>query len=215
MIRVNVICEGQTEEEFVKSLLYHHLIPAGIFVNPIGLRRGDKYDKFRSNILLVLKQDQSAYLTSMIDLYGMGEEFPGYEGSQHLPPLDRVEVVERAIQADVARFVTESHRFIPYVQLHEFEALLFSAPDVMENVLRMDRPIPEGTFSAIRDQFASPEHINDNRTTAPSKRILRVSSSYNKPNDGNFIAMEIGLAVMRRECKHFNDWLTKLEGLAG
>ena len=62
-------------------------------------------------------------------------------------------------------------------------------------------------------QFPTPEDINDNSETAPSKRIVKVISQYEKVVYGSLIAMEIGLDAIRAECPRFSDWLTRLESL--
>lgn len=96
--------------------------------------------------------------------------------------------------------------------MHEFEALLFSDPKVLATGLES---VEESSIQQIRGQFAGPEEINDSQQTAPSKRIARLDRSYQKVNDGVSIAMKIGLDLMRAECPHFNQWIGKLEALAG
>ncbi|MEO1765387.1 MAG: DUF4276 family protein, partial [Cyanobacteria bacterium J06629_18] len=59
----------------------------------------------------------------------------------------------------------------------------------------------------------SPEHINDSPVTAPSKRILACCSGYEKPLHGSLIAIDIGLDTIRKQCRHFNQWLTRLENI--
>ena len=105
-----------------------------------------------------------------------------------------------------------AQRFVPFVMVHEFEALLFSDCakfcDVVEQVGLETR------MSKIRADFASPEEINDSPHTAPSKRILQLMPGYQKRLDGVNAAQAIGLERMRAECPHFNDWLQGLELLA-
>ena len=102
-------------------------------------------------------------------------------------------------------------RFIPYVQMHEFEALLFSNPERFARALGDERLARE--ISRIREAFDSPESINDDPTTAPSKRILAIRRSYDKPLYGTLSALEIGLPTMRKECAQFDAWLQRLEAL--
>ena len=106
-----------------------------------------------------------------------------------------------------------AQRFVPYIQLHEFEALLFSDPAAFTEMF----PNREGAIAQltdIRKKFHSPEDINDGQLTAPSKRILNVLPDYQKSVAGILIAQRIGLAKIRSECGHFNDWLIKLIALA-
>ena len=102
-----------------------------------------------------------------------------------------------------ARF--DAGRFVPYVMMHEFEALLFS--DCEGFARGIDRPEAAVSLQAIRDGFASPEEIDDSPETAPSKRVESLVSGYQKPLMGALAALEIGLGAMRRECPHFGAWL--------
>ena len=77
------------------------------------------------------------------------------------------------------------------------------------------RPALEANLKAIRDQFPTPEDINDSPETAPSKRVEHLVAGYQKPLLGTLAVLEIGLDCIRQECKHFDDWLSKLESLAG
>ena len=123
-------------------------------------------------------------------------------------------MVEDAILSDISsqlggRF--DCSRLIPYVQMHEFEALLFSDPKTLAGGLELADDVP---IRHIRDQFKSPEEINDSPQTAPSKRILELKPRYGKVTDGVRISRSIGLETMRAQCSHFNGWLTRLETLA-
>jgi Domain of unknown function (DUF4276) len=103
-------------------------------------------------------------------------------------------------------------RFIPYVQIYEFEGLLFS--DCHSLASAIDKPLLAIKFKEIREGFLTPEDINDSKITAPSKRILAIYSRYNKPIHGSLAIMEIGIDAIRRECKLFDRWLQQLEALA-
>ena len=107
----------------------------------------------------------------------------------------------------------DDRRFIPYIQLHEFEALILSNPAKLNHdYLEYERPITELTKSI---EGMNPELINDDPNTAPSKRILSCIPEYNKTVAGVAIAELIGLPILREKCRHFNDWLTQLEELGG
>jgi len=102
-------------------------------------------------------------------------------------------------------------RFIPYVQIYEFEGLLFSDPQRFASGI--DQPQLAAEFSAIPDDFSTPEEINDSPMTAPSKQIEKLFRRYEKPLHGSLAAMEIGLSTIRAECPIFDEWLRRLEGL--
>jgi len=98
-------------------------------------------------------------------------------------------------------------RFVPYVQLHEYEGLLFSDPHRFAEAI--GRPHLATDFLRVRESFPTPEDIS-----APSKRILRVFDSYRKVLDGTIAARAVGIEAMRRQCPHFRDWLAKLQALS-
>ena len=102
-------------------------------------------------------------------------------------------------------------RFVPFVMFHEFEALLFS--DCRAFAEAIGRPSLSAPFREIRDEFSSPEEINDSQTTAPSKRIAALLSGYSKIRRAELAAPAVGLDAMRSECPHFAGWLERLENL--
>jgi hypothetical protein len=214
MTRINIICEGQTEEAFVNKVLAPHFLTKGILVTARNLGKGNSYDKLRYNILQWMKEEKGAYVTTLIDLYGMNKGFPGYQENKHKLPYDKVAAVEAAVKADIEKEGLDGRQFIPHFQLHEFETLLFSEPKSLQEWLSIDRPVKPGAFQVIRDDFESPEHINDNPDTAPSKRILGIVPGYSKVAEGVLIAEIIGLEKIRAACKHFDGWLKRLEALA-
>ena len=102
-------------------------------------------------------------------------------------------------------------RFVPYVMMHEFEAMLFSDCDAFARGIGSPHLAPR--FQAIRDGFASPEEIDDSPVTAPSKRIATLVPAYQKPTQGLLAIQQIGLATIRAQCPHFRAWLERLESL--
>ena len=108
---------------------------------------------------------------------------------------------------------TASWWLIFYIQLHEFEALLFSDPQGFLEAFP-DKASAVAQLAAIRAQFPGPEDIDNDPLTAPSKRILNILPDYQKPVAGLLIAQKIGLDVIRAECGHFDQWFTRLLALA-
>ena len=216
-IILTITAEGYTEEKFANEIPLPHLATFGttVLVRKILSSRRRKirggyvsYEKLRNDISQWIKEIPNAYHTTMVDLYGLDESFPGYAKDDDLAPYDKVEKVEKEFAGSIG-----NHRFIPYIQLHEYEALLFSNTDKMEEWLSLYDRIQHGCFSEIRNRYSTPEEINDSPTTAPSKRIEQICPSYDKVDDGILLAKEIGLATIRKECPHFNTWLTTLENL--
>lgn len=218
LTRVNIIVEGQTEEQFVNELLYSPLIELGVSVRPIlvGSRGGlTSYGRARRDILLTLKQDKSAYCSTMFDFFRLPKDFPGVPVDVTLGSSDKAKQIERALGKDIQKEFDNRlnpNRLIPYIQMHEFEALLFSDSKACAESLY--RPDLQPNIQAIRDDFPTPEDIDDGPTTSPSKRILGLFDRYQKPLYGCLACLRIGLETLRAECKHFDEWVRSLEALA-
>jgi len=222
-IRINIVTEGQTEETFVNNILVDHLIKFGIFdVRAHSITTGYSngrpkrggllsYSHLQKDINNWLRSDPSAIVTTMIDLYGIPEDFPGKSIWSNINnPLKKVQQAELEFSQDI-----DNSRFFPYIQLHEFEGILFSEVEkIHESMIDTNDKITNlNSLKTIRSLFRTPEEINDNYNTAPSKRILRIYPSYQKPTDGIIIAKRIGIDKIRQECPHFNSWLSRLETL--
>jgi hypothetical protein len=218
--RLYVVVEGQTEESFMSDVLAPVLWSSNVHPTPILLGpRGHKggrtnYARVRRDVILLLKQDREAYCSTMIDLYGLGPGFPGCPPPESLSKLAKVRHVESSFKKDICDEIPELRpdvRFIPYLQLHEYEGLLFSDPEAFANGI--NQRTLGGPFQKIRDQFASPEDINDDPNTAPSKRILGLYPGYRKVIEGTLAAKSVGITAIRKECSHFRNWLESLEAL--
>lgn len=222
MIRLHFVVEGQTEETFVNNILAPELSSLNIFPDVRCVQTGRKhgkvhkggistYIKLKNDLLRWMKEDKNSDVrfTTMIDFYALPKDFPGYQESRKQSNSQkRIAILEHAFQTDI-----KDYRFIPYIQCHEFEALLFSDPSKFK--FAYPNKIDEiKQLIAIQSQFESPEDINEGKDTAPSKRIKKIIHEYNKVSAGCNIAMQIGLAKMREENPHFNEWLKKLEQLA-
>jgi len=133
-------------------------------------------------------------------------DFYGFRGRSK---AENKETLEQKIVDCVAAPLRE--RIIPYVQMYEFEGLLFSSPEAIENIIH--QPGLGDWASNVLQQFkGDPEKINDSRQTAPSKRLLE-KTRYLKTVHGPEIAQETGLHVLREKCTGFDDWLSQLEAL--
>lgn len=221
MTIVHVICEGQTEEAFVKELLVEPFAHKGIYLMPgligrPGHKGGNfKFERLYPDIEKCLLVDKNCYCTTFFDFYGLPEGFPGKSA---VDPQASVKDKAQTLQDALCEVLTEKiggdamRRFIPYVQMYEFEALLFSDPGKM--ALGMDQLDLSQAFTDIAEKFESPEHINNSPQTAPSKRITHLVLGYEKPLLGTLAALEIGLETMRGKCELFDAWLTRIEVLA-
>jgi len=220
MKRVHVICEGQTEEEFVRHLLTPELLQKQIHLLPscigkVGHKGGNvSLPRLSLDLRERLLRDQNCYCTTLFDYYGLPADFPGKAAGESLSDIyDKHAGIIRSLSqwAENAFGIQTAKRFIPYVQMYEFEGLLFSAPMVLANALDCSHSTRE--FQQIRADFLTPEWINDSPSTAPSKRIAKLFPPYDKPEHPLFAALDIGLDTIRKECLLFDNWITRLEGL--
>ena len=221
-VRLHFVVEGPTERRFVENILRPHLADHSILVAArcveTSRSRGRKYSggirdytKAKRDIERWMGEDQNsdARFTTMFDLYALPGDFPGYEDArQERDPYARIRLLEDALVEDIS-----DRRFVPYLQLHEFEALLFCDPQKLE--VRFDRHSAGiGRLAQVAEQ-SNPELINDGNETAPSKRIIREIPEYesDKASSGPIVAERIGLTTLRTKCQHFAEWLGKLEAL--
>lgn len=228
MNRVYVVVEGQTEQTFVRDVLAPELAITNIYLYPRligkpGHKGGDiRFDRAKDDICNFLKQETNTYITTMFDFYRIDGQWPGrdtinqrIQSGSRLSSIQKARILEEAtkerIQEEFSEFNSET-RFIPYIEMHEFEALLFSKPSVLAQAIGRD----ESEINEILEDFDNnPEEINDHSDTAPSKRLEALRSGYRKVVMGKSISESIGIPTIRRECTHFNNWLDKIESLAG
>lgn len=218
MKRIKILVEGQTEETFVRDVLGPPYAARSIFLTPIlaETSKGHKggivsYPKVKNQLVRLCREDKKAYITTMIDFYGLPTCFPGVR-SQHYPSnspaLTQVGFLEGKLKVNI----NESN-FFPFIVLHEFEALLFSCPAKFGDWIDENSDAIVQNLNAVVRSFSSPEDINNSPHTAPSKRILNVFPKYDKKLHGPIIADDIGLDIIRQKCIHFDSWLKYIETL--
>jgi hypothetical protein len=224
--RLLVHVEGDTEETFVNRLLASHLHTYG-FAKVSARKMGNArqrggirpWNTVKDGICKHLTHDAQCFATLLVDYYAMpatgSKAWPGRDQANQLAHANKAQTIERSLQQDIAQThgPNVAQRFIPYVVMHEFEALLFSDCAALANAL--GETALTAAFAQIRNRAATPEHINDSPQTAPSKRIIHLVPQYQhqKPRLGTWAALEVGLPAMRRECPGFADWLHRLEQL--
>jgi hypothetical protein len=226
MARLLIHVEGETEEAFVNELLGARLTDCGyerVGARLLGNarqreRRGGirGWNTVKRDIIRHLLDDRGCIATTMVDYYGLpasGEKaWPGRAHAVTLAVTNKAPHVEEQLLNDLAAEMGngfDQRRFVPFVVMHEFEGLLFS--DCPEFARGVGKPALSQPLQAIRDQFETPEHINDSATTAPSKRVEELIPGYAKPLFGNLAAIEIGLDKIAAACPHFNAWIAELK----
>ena len=223
-MRLIIVVEGQTEEAFVKEVLKPHLDDRGVYTSATVVgkmnaqkrghrgRGGGHFRHWKKDILRILGGDRSDDLrvTTLFDLYGLPEDFPGLD--EHGSDTDtarRCGSLEAALAA-----VFGDRRFIPYVQRHEYEALVLAAlPSLRELLDAEDDLAGLSTLEAVVSATA-PEDINDGATTAPSKRLLAHVPGFSKTLHGPLATGGTGLIKLREQCPRFDGWLGCLEALS-
>lgn len=220
MIRLNILVEGRTEETFVRDVLSPVLLSAGIFAtsrmpptSKSGRGGGSSFLPWQRTALHWLLQDQTAYLTTMFDVYGLPGDFPRLQDSLAISDIyQRADFLEACFHNTIAANAPNAQRrFVPYLQMHEFEGLLFTDLNEME-ALEPDWSGCALKCAASAAHFATPEHVNNSVHTAPSKRLAEhfALPRYRKPLHGVLAAQAIGLNRIRSQCKRFDAWLNCL-----
>ena len=219
IINIVAIVEGPTEQFFIRDILAPYLWPKNIFITPFivtkpGQNGGDvKFSRVKNDIEKHLKQRRDTYLTLFIDYYGIKPDWPGLsEAKLKKIPKEKADIINRATIAKIEELWPKYYpasRFIPYIAMHELEALLFSDPEILAQKL----DVPTTHISAILEECGEPEDIDDSPITAPSKRLEALYSRFKKTTTGIAIAKKIGIPTIREKCPIFNEWLTKIEQL--
>lgn len=200
MVRLAVSVEGQTEERFIKQVIVPHLQGWEIYAYPVLLRHsgGDvSIPRVKKDLMNLLGSFDK--VTTFYDFYG----FRGKEEGE----------TKESLEQKILESVKHSpDKLIPYVQMYEFEGLLFSSPEAIENNIPSRSGLSDWVRQVVREFGGNPETINDSEHSAPSKRLSN-KAGYIKTIHGPDIAGEIGLDVLREKCRGFGKWLSELEKL--
>jgi hypothetical protein len=224
LIRLYVVVEGQTEEAFVKHILAPHLFAHDVLAVPkiVTTRRdritgrilgrgGGHWTHWRKDIRrFFLDGSADARFSTLFDLYGLPDDFPRLaEHATCTDTLQRVALLEQAIADDL-----DDYRLVPYIQRHEFEALVLAGLDQLRSILDAQ---DLGGLDALSREVGgtAPEDVDDGAHTAPSKRLFRHIPSYQKTVHGPLVVDGVGLARLRAACPRLDGWIQRLEQLPG
>jgi hypothetical protein len=224
-VEVYIVTEGQTEQTFIRDVLAPAMSHQEIYLHSVligkpGHKGGDiRFDRALNDIGHFLKQRPDTYISTIFDYFRIHPAWPGRDEVQNiieagtkLTPRQKAKLLETGTSEAVTKAYPNCNaqsRFIPYIAMHEFEALLFSDADILAQKADIDLD----TIQEILEQHGEPEAINDNPTQAPSKQLLTHNPSYRKVAMGKVIAESIGIPAIRKKCSHFNQWLFRLEKL--
>lgn len=210
MRAIYILAEGPTEEEFINGILRPYFFNNGIndvrailMETSPGHKGGDvSYQRFKRNAENLLKKEGDIIVTSLIDYFRLKTDFPELSEAFSInDKLQKVSHLETAIANDIRH-----NRFIPYIQLHEFEGLLFSAStgfDYFPEIPKSNRIELNGAVWL----HENPELLNDGAESAPSKRLEKLIPGYRKTLHGPIIADEISLSVIMKRCVRFRNWI--------
>lgn len=216
--RLNILCEGPTEENFVRKVLSDYFKPLGIITKVRQVTTNKKqnihggmttYVRVKNDFCLWIKENRKDvdvvdYYTSMFDYYGLPDDFPKCP-HQVVNVINKVECLERCFAKDL-----DIPNFIPNIMLHEFEALVFTGLDYLIE----DYPGKEKAIETLKKQLikckGAPEDVNNDRSTAPSKRLEKALGKYNKIKSGVTVTSRVGIDNIKKSCPHFNNWIEKI-----
>jgi Domain of unknown function (DUF4276) len=229
MANILILVEGYAEECFVKELIAPYLLEFGCYATPIiittkenlygenykggGMHNPNAYQKLMRKQVLDLLKNTNVYVSTFFDYYGLPTDFPNLNVCKNSRNLgmniyQRIECLELAFAKDI-----DNQKFIPYIQLHEFETLLFTNIGGFEYLFG-DTPTKIRQIAQIIVDYPNPELINDSPQTAPSKRLLEIFPNYQKVEMGNLIALENQIEYIISKCPHFAAWITQLKNLS-
>lgn len=222
VIILHILCEGQTEERFVKDVLSPYLQQFNIFPKATILLTSRKknakggmlsYSQAKSDLKILFKQNtdneyEQHLFTTMFDYYALPDNFPYLSEAEKIPDVrKRIAYIEQQFANDI-----DNSAFIPYIQLHEFEALLFV------NIEKLKDEYPQSAkqidkLKLVADSIGDPELINSKPDTSPSKRIIKATENnyhYNKVQSGALVTSSIGIEALMDGCRHFKEWIEKI-----
>jgi len=214
MKKITIICEGYSELAFCKDILEPHLKKFEIqLYYELTSQSKDggitKWANIKNQIVKIYDEDNEMVISTFLDYYGINKslKFPKWaEAEVTADKTQRMEVLEKAMYEDVE----DKIKFIPYIQLHEYEALVFSNYDAFE-LLYDAQDANLAALKQICTTYPNPEDINNIKVTAPSNRLKENINRYNKIQSGIELIKIIGLETLRNKYPMLNDWIISLE----
>ncbi len=222
MSEILVLCEGDSEREFCNSVVAEHMRAHGVWVRGTLAGKPNKkqggilrWEKCRREILVLGQQRSEHHVAVLVDYYAMPLCWPGREGAPSTPVEERGTYVESCLREDLQSEL--GTQFIPCVQLHEFESLIFVDPEISARYIAGGSG--QSSHRTIADQLAGirngfqgrVERINDSPVTAPSKQIKGIVPGYDKMAWGVTAVREVGVDTLRQGCPWLDRWLGCLE----
>ncbi|VVH62341.1 hypothetical protein BSPWISOX_880 [uncultured Gammaproteobacteria bacterium] len=194
MTRLLISVEGKSEWKFVEQVLQPHFANLEVYIKLHNMKGNISIDRVSGKLNRLIHNFD--FVTTLYDFYGF----------KRLSDNETKKTLEDKIKNGIKQ--GQQHKIIPYVQMYEFEALLFSDSVKMASGLKTN----QGWIDEVVNDFSDLETINNSKETAPSKRIEN-NATYIKTQHAPIILQEIGLPKIREKCRGFNAWLAQLENL--
>ncbi len=218
MKRIIIIGEGQTEQAFTKTVLYPYFMHKNIIVSHPTIKHSNggivKWGILKDQIEKHLISDSTAYVTTLIDYYGCYKKhnFPDWElAESNSDKNTTMEIIENGMKQGIDESIR--HRFLPYIQLHEFEGLLFNDIEIFKTQIPPEDLVGLRELEKIFLEFDNPEMINSSRETSPSHRLERIIKGYSKVVYGDILSDVIGIENIKSKCPRFREWIAKMESI--
>ena len=196
---VSVVCEGQTEVDFIKCLNEKYFIPKRISLKPVSYNKSTSMNGNVSvdRIVQYIKKAKHPIVTTFVDYYGFK-----HQSGRSVTQIEE-EIKEKA----------NKEFFIPYLQMHEIEALWFSDINAIKEV-KNPNDLQVNRLMKIVNEYPNPEDINNSPQTAPSKRLESIFPDYQKVLDGKLISNKLSIPKIQEKCPRFSKWLKDIEDMA-
>jgi len=222
MKQIYVLVEGYSEREFVTRILGPYFGKEGLQITPIPMRKSgggmgiSNLEHFKNHVEPLLYYKDIPVITTFIDLF----RFPIQSSEQTEKNLLKKHSINPDIEARIKGFesvltaIVQKTKvypgFIPYIQKHEFEALLFCDA----TVFNMEHEGIVASIRAVLNQIPNPEEINTTESGHPAKRLESIFAThkkkYVKGADAVAYAEMIGIDTMLAKCPRFCAWVEKL-----
>lgn len=215
MPRLIFIVEGDCEQRFINEHLvsYLSLKFPGVPMHAQKITTNRKKNVKGGNVNYELLKNEvrrtfaqgGVLITTFLDFFRLPTDYPGFSVD-----VKQIGKIEDAIRVDCAAIIPQAS-FLPYIQKHEFETLLFANPAGFINVV--DSTEMSGIMNVLK-QFSTPEDINGSPKTAPSKRLLSIFN-YKKVADSALVMKDVDIDTLRSQCPRFDAWVGRLETALG
>ena len=213
--------EGQSETNFVKKVMTPYFAGSCILIPITVITKTDhrhgktykggvaNYNQIRNTLIKTLassSKSKNSFVTTMFDFYRLPADVPGVTEAEKInDPYRKVEFIEREILKAES---CNGDFFFPYIELHEFEAMLFA------DVERLEEAYFEYDLTPLKEcvvKQGNPELINGGAETSPSKRIINCIKHFDKANLVVDVLEKIGIEKIAEKCHHFSEWVKSIE----